>query len=500
MATIRKQAIISGLLMYAGFAIGALNVYFLTHFFRPEQYGLTRSYMDFGQTMFAFASFGTVAVLYKFSPYYISNLSPKKNDLLAWVLSLSIIGFILVSIAGYVFEPFIIRKFSKNAALFITYYYWVFPFGLGILLFGILEAFSLSLKKAVLPTFLKEIALRILTSIIIGLYLFKLINFQTFIYTFSFTYLSIAILLLLILIKQNDIHLHFAVSKVSRRLWKKMLAMQGYFYGGTIIIVLKDTIDGILIGGLIGLDALGVFALAQYAASLIQAPQRSMLNVSVGIIAQAWKDKDLAEISRVYSRSCINMFIMSAFMYGNVVLNTEQAIHVFKLDPLYLQGIQAMIVLGLMRVIDAGTGVNNIVIQTSNRWRFDFYSGLVLLALIMPLNYFLIKRYGIIGSAYAQLISFVIYNAIRFEFIRREFKMQPFNSKTFYSILLSTLAFALAYVIGTYIQGLLGIFARGIIFSSLMIGGVFAFKLTPDAHQLWEKWKPKTNKNADNAD
>jgi O-antigen/teichoic acid export membrane protein len=108
----------------------------------------------------------------------------------------------------------------------------------------------------------------------------------------------------------------------------------------------------------------------------------------------------------------------------------------------------------------------------------------------MPLNYFLIKKYGIIGSAYAQLISFIIYNAIRFEFIRRAFKMQPFNSKTVYSILLAVFAFVIAYFIGTYVQGLLGIFIRGIIFSGLMIGGVFAFKLTPDAHQLLEKWKP----------
>ncbi len=491
MATIRKQAIISGVLMYVGFAVGALNVYLFTHFFHPQQYGLTRSYMDFGQTMFAFGSFGAVSVLYKFSPYYISNLSPKRNDLLTWVLCLAIIGFALVSIAGYVFEPYVIRKFSNKSPLFLQYYYWVFPFGFGILLFGILEAFSLSLKKAVLPTFFKEIALRLLTSCLIGLYLLKLISFPTFIYLFSFTYLGIAIMLLLMLIKQNNIHLHFSVSKVSLRLWKKMLAMQGYFYAGTIILILKDTIDGILINGLIGLEALGVFALAQYVASLIQAPQRSMLNVSVGIISQAWKDKNFAEINRVYTRSCINMFIMSAFMYGNVVLNTEEAIHVFSLNPLYLQGIQAMIVLGFMRVIDAGTGVNNIVIQTSNRWRFDFYSGIILLALILPLNYFLIKKYGIIGSAYAQLISFVIYNIIRFEFIRRQFKMQPFSSKTVYSILLAALAFVLAYFIGTYFQGLAGILLRSIIFSGLMISGVFAFNLTPDAWQLWEKFMSK---------
>ena len=69
--------------------------------------------------------------------------------------------------------------------------------------------------------------------------------------------------------------------------------------------------------------------------------------------------------------------------------------------------------------------------------------------------------------------------------------MQPFNSKTVYSILLAGVAFVLAYFIGTYFQGLVGILLRSIIFSGLMIGGVFAFNLTPDAGQLWEKFMPK---------
>ena len=193
MATIRKQAIISGILMYTGFGVGAINILFFTKFFSDGEYGLTRAFMDFGQSIFAFGSLGAVSVLYKFYPYYKDNLTDKKNDLLTWILCTSLFGFTIVTIAGYVFEPFIIRKFSSKSPLFLTYYYWVFPFGLGILLFGIMEAFSLSLKNAVLPTFLKEILLRILTLSIIILYYFKVINFPTFIHFFSFIYLGISL-------------------------------------------------------------------------------------------------------------------------------------------------------------------------------------------------------------------------------------------------------------------------------------------------------------------
>ncbi len=491
MATIRKQAIISGLLLYTGFAVGAINMYLFTRLFTTDQYGLTRAFMDFGQSAFAFGSLGAVSVLYKFYPYFKDNLPDKKNDLLTWVLCASLIGFALVTLGGIVFQPFVVRKFSANSPLFLTYYYWIFPFGLGILLFGVLEAFSLVLKNAVVPTFLKELALRLLTFFIIIIYYLKVISFATFIYIFAFTYFAIAVFLMVYLIKQKKFHLSFKISFVTKRFWKKMVSMQSLLYAGVIIAVLKESIDGIFITGLNGLAAAGVFALAQYLASLVQAPQRSLVNISIGIISQAWKDKDMAEISRVYSRSCINMLIMSVFIYGNVVLNAVDTIEALHIPSIYLRGYEVMIVLGLMRVIDAGTGVNNVVILTSNRWRFDFFSGIILMCLIIPSSYFLIKRYGIIGSAYAQLISFVIYNAIRFEFIRREFKMQPFNSKTLYSILLAVITFALAYYIGSYLHGWLAIFIRSIIFSGLMIGGVFALKLTPDAHQLWEKWNPR---------
>lgn len=500
MATIRKQAIISGLILYTGFAVGAVNMYLFTKLFTTDEYGLTRAFMDFGQSAFAFGSLGAVSVLYKFYPYFKDNLPDKKNDILTWVLCASLIGFALVTLGGIVFQPFVVRKFSANSPLFLAYYYWIFPFGLGILLFGVLEAFSLTLKNAVAPTFLKELALRLLTFVVIIIYYLKLISFSTFIYIFAFTYLAIAICLLVYLIKQKQFHLSFKVSIVTKKFWKKMLSMQSLLYAGVIISVLKESVDGIFITGLKGLGAAGVFALAQYLASLVQAPQRSLVNVSIGIISQAWKDKDMAEISRVYSRSCINMLIMSVFIYGNVVLNAVEAIKVLHIPEVYLRGYEVMIVLGLMRVIDAGTGVNNVVILTSNKWRFDFFSGIVLMCLIIPSSYFLIKQYGIIGSAYAQLISFIIYNAIRFEFIRRVFKMQPFNAKTLYSILLALTAFALAYIVGTYLTGWIAIFVRVIIFSGLMIGGVFTFKLTPDAHQLLEKWKPKTDKNAANSD
>ena len=185
------------------------------------------------------------------------------------------------------------------------------------------------------------------------------------------------------------------------------------------------------------------------------------------------------------------MLLASLFIYGNVVLNASATIHALNLKTSYLSGIDAMIILGLVRIIDAGTGVNNIVILTSSYWRFDFYSGLIMIVLIIPTNYFLIKHFGIIGSAYAQLISFIIYNYIRFEFIRRKFNMQPFDLKTLISIILTASAFSLSYWIGGFFIRWESIIVKSVLFSSIMITGIFIFSLSPDVIQLWEKRKVK---------
>ncbi len=493
MANIRKQAITSSILLYIGFGIGAINIYLYTKngTFTEAQFGLTRLFFDFSTNIYAFASLGAISVIYKFYPYYKDNLPDRENDLVTWVLCAALIGFILVVGVGIIYQPFMIRKFSRGSQLFLDYYFWIFPFGLGLLLFTVLESLAWVMQKTVFTNFLKETVLRIFTSALIALYYFKLVTFPVFIYLFSGLYLAIFLILLIYIVQQKRFYLCFKVSRVTKKFWKKMLWMQGLMFSGVIINALGQTVDGIFIGGLVNISAAGIFTLAQYMANLVQIPQRSLQAISVGVLSQAWKDKDLVEVNRIYTRSCINMLLASLFIYGNVVLNAAGTIHAFNLKPIYLEGIDAMIILGLVRIIDAGTGVNGMVILTSSRWRFDFFSGLILIVLILPTNYFLIKEYGIIGSAYAQLISMSVYNYIRFEFIRRKFKMQPFDGKTVLTILLTAAAFGIAYWVGGYFIRWEAIIVKFIIFSGLMITGIFTFRLSPDAHQLWDKVKLK---------
>src|SRR5215213_4807988 len=182
MSTIRRQSIISTLLIYAGFFFGAINTYLFTQHgmldasFTLEQYGLTRAIIVTGNFLYGFASFGLAAVIYKFYPYYKDNLKQHENDLLSICLVLAVIGFILTTAVGIVFEPLIVRKFSSKSPLLVQYYFWIFPFLFFYLFFSILEAYAWSLRKTILPNFLREAGFRISTTLLIVLFIVGGIN------------------------------------------------------------------------------------------------------------------------------------------------------------------------------------------------------------------------------------------------------------------------------------------------------------------------------------
>lgn len=486
MAGIRKQTIQSSLIVYFGFAVGAFNTYLYTKngSFTQEEYGVTRLFINFAQNFFAFASLGSLPVLYKFYPYYKDNLPDKKNDLLTLVCLTALTGCILVSACGIIFEPYVVRKFSEHSSLFLPFYFLVFPFSIGFLVFSVFESYAWALQTSVITNALKETVLRIITTLFIVLFYFRLINFNQFMYLFSSLYIIIAVVLIIFLWKTNRLHFTFSISRVTKKFYKKMLGLQLFVFGGVCINAVAITISDLLIASKQGLADAAIFSLAVYVANFIEIPQRSLISISTGVLSRAWKDKDFETINRVYHRSSINMLLLAIFVFGNVWLNVAQGINVLHIQNEYAEGLGVVLILGIAKIIDAGTGVNSVIITTSTLWKFEFYTNVVLLALRIPLAYFFIEKYGIIGPAYAEIISQVVYNFIRYDFLRRRFGMQPFNTETLYTVLLGVTAVAATYFIFSGMEGWMGIIIRSALFSGILIAGIFLLKLTPDAMHL----------------
>lgn len=495
MSSIRRQSIISSVVIYIGFGIGLFNIYLFTKqgVFLDEQYGLYNAFIAIATMMMAFSSLGMPTYIYKFYPYYKEHLPDKKNDQAAIALVTGIIGFVLILIAGFALKPLVVKKYITNAPDIVTYYEWIFPLGFGLLIFTLLEAWAWQIHKSVFTNLLKEVFWRLFTTILIVLFAFGIINFDVFVKIFSFSYPFIALVLLTYLLFTKKIHFNFSFSKVSRRFSKSIVKLSSFVYVGLIVFNLSLVFDSLVISSVLddALTQLAVYSVAQNIASMIQAPQRGIIAASISHLSKAWKDKNMELIQKVYQRSSINQLIFACGLYSLVILNLTDAVVTFQLKDTYLNAYYVIIFLGLTKVIDMGTGVNSQIIATSTFWKFEFVSGIILLIVMLPLSYLFTKEYGIVGTAVAQLISISVYNLVRIVFLWKKFRLFPFSIHTLQTLLLAGISYAACYFAFVNIHGWAGLFLRSIVFILLYAAGAIYMKLSPDIQPVLQTIKKR---------
>jgi O-antigen/teichoic acid export membrane protein len=488
MSTIRRQSIISSLVVYAGFAFGALNTILFARWLTPEQNGLlTGMFVAISNIMYPVASVGMPSYINKFYPYYKGNLKDSENDMAAVAVVLSLVAFGLLAIAGWVFRPWVVAKFGHNSALLVRYYPWLFPFGGGLTLFYVLESYGWQLKRAVLTNFLRELLWRVLNTFLILLFFFHVVGYDGFVKFYSFNYCWVVLILAVFLLRKGELHFVFRISNVTRKFRKKigsmilltwsagvLLNFSQYFAQPVIAAVVKD-----------GLTGVAVFTIGQFIASLIMAPQRAVAATATGALSHAWRDKDHGRIGRIYQRSALNQLIFAVGMFILIAINFRDTILFFGLRPEYLAAETVFLIIGLNRVIDMGTGLNTQIIGTSIHWRFEVMTGVILVTLTIPLNYVLAKRYGIIGPAIADLATFSLYNAIRCVFLYYKYQLNPFNRKTLYTLWIGVvLYFGCKWLFGAF-SGFWWIVLRSAVFAGLYGCSVVAFRLSDDVAPVW---------------
>ncbi len=435
MGIIQKQGVKSSFYIMLGFVIGAINLLVLFPlFFTKNDQGLVRAIIDIGATLSVFCTLGTLPVVYKFYPFYNQYLGPQKNELPFITLLLNLMGFGLLLIIGWHEKDFIILKLGKSPSL-AQYFNYVYPYTFFLLLFYWLEAFAWGLRKGVYTNFLRETAIRILTTILIVAFGFHWITLPQFIVLFSFIYAVPVVLLFINLIQSKQWSIRaFTISSVTRRLKGKMISFALFVFAGQFFNLLARTNDTIMIVTLRSLSDASIFAIATYVSAILEIPQRSLNSISIPVLAQSWKDKDFANIKHIYHKSVSNLLVIGLMLFGLIWLNIENLVAFLnwvshKQSGGYDAISKLIFILGIAKLIDLATGVNGQIIGTSNYWKFDFFTNLFYILLSIPLNYYLILNYSLEGLAYSNLIALTLYNSIRFTFLYKKFDLQPYTFK-----------------------------------------------------------------------
>ncbi|WP_347156600.1 polysaccharide biosynthesis C-terminal domain-containing protein [Pontibacter chitinilyticus] len=460
---LQREGIWNTVISYAGIAIGYVNTILLfPNFLDEEQVGLTRLLITIS-TMFAqFGALGFVNMSGRYFPYF-RNREKQHNGFLFLLLAIPLLGFAVITVLFLLFRPVVMDYYSGNgSSLLQEFYYYIIPLSLFTLLFNLFTAYLRSLFKTIISSFVQDFLLRLLTTLLISVYALGWMDFHAFV----LLYIGINSIIALVLIGYTFWlkQLFLFPSKAGLRLipLREMLTYGFFTFMGNISVTIITTVDQIMISAY-SMGDNGIYTTAFFITSPIMIPSRSVLKIALPQVAEYWKEQNMPKMEKLYQQITVINMIVGLLLFIGIWANID---NVFSFMPAsYRAGKYVVLFLSVARLVDLATGLNGIILATSEKYRWDLLFNVVLAGLTVFTNYYFIPRYGINGAAFASMLSYVLINLARLFFVQWMYKMQPFSWSAVSITAIAAAALGISYLLPHLRHVILDIVVR----SSLII-------------------------------
>jgi O-antigen/teichoic acid export membrane protein len=475
MGEIRKQGISNTFIAYFGIFIGFINVIFIQpNYLTTEELGLLRVLFSFAATIGMFLPLGIGNITLRYFPIF-KNSENGHNGFLGLILAFTMIGTALVAIILAVIQPTITELYQKDSKLFSDFYYFVLPVSLFIALSALFTIYCQVNYKSILPSFLNDVALRLYNISVVLFYFWGYYNLKTMVMLYFSGYLAQSLILIFYIYQIDRPSLKINTSEFAKRNFKSIL------YFGLILSITSFAslgikyLDVIMIAKFLPLSLAGVYSVAAFIPTIIEAPVGALERISNAKIATEWSKNNLVAIGKIYSESTKYLFLLGGFIFLLVIGSSN---YLFKFLPHeYQNSNQVVNILCLSTLFNMATGLNGSIIINSSKYRYGSLFLLLMLVLSLTFNWFLIPKYGLIGAAIANASASFFYNLLKLIFIYSKFNLQPFDRKSLFNLMIILVSYLAVFFIPAIDNLYLGIFINSLCIVLLYAAGIYYFKL-----------------------
>ncbi len=478
MGIIKKQSISGTIYSYVGVMLGFVTTAILyPRIFSTEEVGLLRILVSYSVLFAQFAGLGINTVTIKLFPYF-RDYKNKHHGYLGLALLVSLVGLVISLSAYILLKTSILDDTKEGADLFSDYFYYVVPLIVFTLIFNVFDTYYRVLYNAVKGIIYKEVIQRSLILIVIILYFFNVVNFHQIVVLYVIALVLPTILLFFSLIYNKQLFLKPDLSFVDKKMSDEMIKVGFYGIIASFSGVLVLNIDIIMVERMLGLSQAGIYAITFFFGTLILIPLRTMGKISSVVIADAWKRNDIKTIDEIYKKSSISLSILGVLLFIGIWGNIDNIFLLIKDD--YLPGKMVIFYIGIANLFDIALSVSPHIIVNSKYYKYLSYFLFGFAVFLVVTNLLLIPVLGIIGAAIASLISKFIFNLVKFVFLYKKFKLQPFSYKFTYLILIGIATYWISSMMPPFSNFIIDIIVRSVFIAILFSIPVYFLKLSVD--------------------
>ncbi|TVP43243.1 MAG: polysaccharide biosynthesis protein, partial [Mongoliibacter sp.] len=339
--------------------------------------------------------------------------------------------------------------------------------------------------------FFREVILRLLVAILVLVYLINWISFDWLMWGLVVVYL-ITLLGMIIYMKINQIfRLTFYFGGFPPGFISEFLKYSLITLLGTTGSLLIMKIDSLMVTSLIGLEANAIYTIAFSIAIVIEMPRRAISQVVMPVIAEHFSTGAGDKINKLYKEVAVHQTLICLLLFLGVWSNIHNLYHFVPNNEIYESGKWVVFWIGLGKITDILFSVNGEIIVYSKYYIFNITATLIMSIAVITLNIFLIPLYGIEGAAVASFSAMLLYNLIKYIYVKIRLGFDPFSWDVLKISILGLFTFGLQYFLFQGMKsGINDLMIRSLVIILIYFGGIYFWKIAEKSQkQIFEKIK-----------
>ena len=488
MGVIQRQGLKNTITTYLGIAIGFVSLIVIQpQFLTKEELGLTRILYSFSILVAMFVPLGIGNATTKYFPLF-KDSNKNHHGYFAFMMLFPLAGFVLAAAILFAIKNFIIAQYISESPMFTEFYYYVFPLTFILSLITCLNVYCYANYKSTIPAFLNDVVARVLVIVVITVYFLKWITLNQFISCYVGLY-GIQLLMLLAYIFVFDKPVFKIDWKYFREKDFKTLIRYGLllWFAGVASIGLKY-LDSIMLGKYLPLSFVGIYTIAAFIPTVIEAPLTALEKIAASRIAFAWAENNRKDILEIYRKSSLYMLALGGLLFTGININIENLLSF--LPDGYQQGATVVFIISLGTLVNMLTGANAPILFNSDKYRWGAFFLIALALVSVALQMVFIPWLGLNGAAIATVSCYVLYNLFMSVVVWKFYNLHPFDKKMLIILFAIIFCFAINYFLPAIENKILDMIHRSVIVTVVYLLLIYRYKVLEEFHHLLP-WKRK---------
>ncbi|MBR5630248.1 MAG: oligosaccharide flippase family protein [Bacteroidales bacterium] len=446
MGIVARQSIKGTLATYFGVAVGIVTTFFVqTKYLTTEEIGLVDVLLQSALLFSGLAQLGTNTSAMRYYPYF-KDEEHRDHGFFGWTLIVPLVGFILFLGGFFALRNPIASFFSEKSALFIDYIYYVIPLAFFMLYILVFETNSNLLMRIVVPRFIREVGLRVMTLVIYLLYGFHVLSLTGMVVAFCVSYGLATVINIVYLFTLHRVSFRIEKKYITPKLKRDFLIYTVFLITSALAGNITPLLNRYFVAGKQGLAISGILTIAIYIATLVEMPYRSLGSISKPQISQAMADGNVKEADRICKSVALHQFLAGSLVFFFIWINIDTVFALLPNGEVFAAGKWAVLILGLSRLVNSTLNVGTTVLSYSKIYYYSLFFTILLTVLAWWLNARWVVEWGVNGAAFATLVAYMVHYVLLLALIRWKIGTSPLSAKQLLVLLVVGVLFGLDWL------------------------------------------------------